>query len=134
MMPRFQDLKKRRRDRQDEVFEGETFPLIQEPTASRPSSPVYDLEASGSASGDADSAMATQYPEGKTYADVAVTPKENTNIFRRKENTTFDNDSLQDFYKPIDTYEGRHRYDPEFEWTPKEEKKLVRKVALALLQ
>ena len=32
------------------------------------------------------------------------------------------------FYKPIDTYEGIHRWDPEVEWTPEEEKKLVRKV------
>jgi hypothetical protein len=33
-----------------------------------------------------------------------------------------------EFYRPIDSYEGRHRYDPSFEWTAKEEKKLVRKV------
>lgn len=32
------------------------------------------------------------------------------------------------YYKPIDSYEGLHRWDPEFEWTPKEEKKLVRKL------
>jgi hypothetical protein len=34
----------------------------------------------------------------------------------------------QDNYRPIDTYEGLHRYDPDFEWKPEEEKKLVRKV------
>lgn len=33
-----------------------------------------------------------------------------------------------DYYKPIATYEGAHRYDPSFQWTEKEEKKLVRKV------
>ncbi|KAI7260930.1 hypothetical protein KC335_g10968, partial [Hortaea werneckii] len=27
----------------------------------------------------------------------------------------FDDGSLASFYKPIDTYEGRHRYDPNFE-------------------
>lgn len=32
------------------------------------------------------------------------------------------------FYKPIASYEGLHRWDPYFEWTPKEEKQLVRKV------
>ena len=32
------------------------------------------------------------------------------------------------FYKPIDTYEGRHRWDPNAEWTEQEEKKVVRKV------
>jgi hypothetical protein len=32
------------------------------------------------------------------------------------------------FYRPIDSYEGLHRWDPEFEWTEDEEKKIVRKV------
>ena len=32
------------------------------------------------------------------------------------------------FYRPIEGYEGMHRYDPREEWTPQEEKKLVRKV------
>lgn len=31
-------------------------------------------------------------------------------------------------YKPIDEYEGAHRYDPLFEWTEKEERSLVRRV------
>jgi hypothetical protein len=31
-------------------------------------------------------------------------------------------------YHPVDTYEGLHRYDPDFEWEPEEEKKIVRKV------
>ncbi|EPS45123.1 hypothetical protein H072_927 [Dactylellina haptotyla CBS 200.50] len=44
-------------------------------------------------------------------------------------NTTFDNAGLDDaFYEPIDSYEGKHRYDPKFEWDPKEERKLVRKI------
>lgn len=42
---------------------------------------------------------------------------------------TFDSDSgSETFYKPIDSFEGRHRWDPEFEWTEKEERRLVRKV------
>lgn len=36
--------------------------------------------------------------------------------------------SLAAFYEPIDTYEGRHRYDPNFEWEPAEERRLVRKI------
>lgn len=32
------------------------------------------------------------------------------------------------FYRPIAGYEGLHRYDPREQWTPREEKKLVRKV------
>lgn len=31
-------------------------------------------------------------------------------------------------YQPVPQYEGAHRYDPKFEWKPKEERKLVRKV------
>lgn len=34
-----------------------------------------------------------------------------------------------DHYKPITAYEGIHRYDPDFEWGPTEEKRIVRKVA-----
>lgn len=31
-------------------------------------------------------------------------------------------------YRPVDTYEGLHRYDPDFEWEPEEERRVVRKV------
>lgn len=33
-----------------------------------------------------------------------------------------------DAYKPIEEYEGAHRYDPLFEWTEKEERSLIRRV------
>lgn len=33
-----------------------------------------------------------------------------------------------DHYRPVDTYEGLHRYDPDFEWEPAEERKVIRKV------
>lgn len=39
-----------------------------------------------------------------------------------------DEDSLQKYYVPIDTYEGKHRFDPKARWTEIEEKKLIRKV------
>jgi hypothetical protein len=39
----------------------------------------------------------------------------------------------QDNYRPVDTYEGIHRYDPDFEWKPEEEKRVVRKVRCFLL-
>ncbi|KAJ5244086.1 hypothetical protein N7489_004182 [Penicillium chrysogenum] len=32
------------------------------------------------------------------------------------------------FYRPIDSYEGLHRWDPNFQWTEKEEKRIVRKI------
>ena len=40
-----------------------------------------------------------------------------------------DGDS-HEIYVPIDNYEGRHRYDPKAEWTPEEEKRLIRKVIM----
>lgn len=41
-------------------------------------------------------------------------------------------ESSEVFYAPIEAYEGRHRYDASFEWEPKEEKRLVRKVSSCL--
>lgn len=40
----------------------------------------------------------------------------------------FETAGLETHYEPIDSYEGKHRYDPEFKWTEEEEKKVVRKV------
>jgi hypothetical protein len=39
---------------------------------------------------------------------------------------------LEDAYEPIEEYEGRHRYDPKFQWAKEEEKKLVRKIDLRI--
>lgn len=35
-----------------------------------------------------------------------------------------------DSYKPIPEYEGAHRYDPTYQWTENEEKRLVRRVCV----
>jgi hypothetical protein len=46
-----------------------------------------------------------------------------------REGVTFAAHGLrQDNYRPVDSYEGLHRYDPDFEWEPEEERKVVRKV------
>ncbi|KAI4250758.1 MAG: hypothetical protein LQ352_005263 [Teloschistes flavicans] len=39
-----------------------------------------------------------------------------------------DVNSLDQYYVPIDTYEGRHRYDPKATWTLEEEKALIRRL------
>lgn len=36
------------------------------------------------------------------------------------------------YYRPIPEYEGLHRWDPNAEWTEKEEKRLVRKVCFLI--
>lgn len=47
----------------------------------------------------------------------------------RHTGNTFSGSGLKSrFYKPIEKYEGHHRYDPDFEWEPEEERKVVRKV------
>lgn len=66
----------------------------------------------------------TVEPEKGAIGTAVVTE---TKLFKRSgRDGTFDNDSLESFYKPIDEYEGRHRYDPQFEWTAEEEKRIVR--------
>ncbi|KAJ5930612.1 hypothetical protein N7466_006105 [Penicillium verhagenii] len=40
----------------------------------------------------------------------------------------FDTTEDPRYYKPIESYEGYHRWDPEFEWTEEEEKAVVRKI------
>lgn len=40
---------------------------------------------------------------------------------------------LADTTQPHETYEGRHRFDPEAKWTAEEERRVVRKTDLRLL-
>lgn len=58
---------------------------------------------------------------------------DDTNLFKRSDQrgATFDTSSLEEYYRPIDSFEGLHRYDPKYEWDPKDEKRLVRKVSSA---
>lgn len=72
-------------------------------------------------------------PEQEIYASDAVIL--NTSLFKRAPGTVArsESSSLSDeFYKPIASFEGAHRYDPSFEWEEKEEKRLVRKVRMFL--
>ncbi|KAL4765580.1 putative transporter [Aspergillus foveolatus] len=48
--------------------------------------------------------------------------------FREYNEAAFDQSEDPRFYKPIPEYEGIHRWDPDFDWTEEEEKRLVRKV------
>lgn len=67
-------------------------------------------------------------PDIKLYPEAVVT---DTKLFQKSKSKTFEEtDSLNSFYKPIDSYEGRHRYDPQFEWEAAEEKRVVRKVCM----
>jgi hypothetical protein len=46
---------------------------------------------------------------------------------------TFETAGLENYYGPIESYEGKHRYDPEYKWTQEEEQKIIRKVSTAQL-
>jgi len=49
---------------------------------------------------------------------------------KQKGEATFATEGLgKDHFRPVATYEGIHRYDPDFDWELKEEKKVVRKVS-----
>ncbi|KKY22824.1 putative phthalate transporter [Phaeomoniella chlamydospora] len=41
-------------------------------------------------------------------------------------------DDVTDHYAPIESYEGRHRYDPNFRWDEEEERKVVRKIDIRI--
>ncbi|KAF4303855.1 putative phthalate transporter [Botryosphaeria dothidea] len=41
---------------------------------------------------------------------------------------TFATAGLDKYYRPVEGYEGLHRYDPDFEWEPEEERRIVRKI------
>ena len=70
-------------------------------------------------------------PDFKPDPDFKAYPVDGVNdtSVSKRGGKTFDNDTLQANYAPIEGYEGAHRYDPNFEWEPQEEKRLVRKVS-----
>lgn len=83
-------------------------------------------------------ASEAQTQSGKEPEGVAVTTGysssgslgEQDRPRRVKEGAAFETTEDVRFYKPIPTYEGFHRWDPDFEWEEHEEKKIVRKIDL----
>jgi hypothetical protein len=50
--------------------------------------------------------------------------------YKQFDECAFDTTEDPRYYKPIPEYEGIHRWDPDFDWSPEEEKRLIRKVFL----
>lgn len=83
-------------------------------------------------------ASEAQTQSGKEPEGVAVTTGysssgslgEQDRPRRVKEGAAFETTEDVRFYKPIPTYEGFHRWDPDFEWEEHEEKKIVGKVCM----
>ena len=77
----------------------------------------------------------TEISKSKSFKNVGTPPKFSSLRSPDEHQKSFvSNDVVFDatedirHYKPIDTYEGIHRWDPDFEWEEEEEKKIVRKV------
>ena len=67
--------------------------------------------------------------EAGAYA-VSDSTSDRTSII--SEGKTLLTAGLKDAYVPIDAYEGKHRWDVDFEWTEEEEKKIIQRVCHSL--
>ncbi|EME49742.1 hypothetical protein DOTSEDRAFT_164388 [Dothistroma septosporum NZE10] len=61
----------------------------------------------------------------KAFPEAAITEP---SFFQRTGGKTFESVSLSSYHKPIESYEGYHRYDPEFHWEEREERRVVRRI------
>jgi MFS transporter, ACS family, DAL5 transporter family protein len=77
----------------------------------------------------AESKSDTEISKSKSFKDVETlrSPDEHQKSFVLND-VVFDATEDIHHYKPIDTFEGIHRWDPDFEWEEEEEKRIVRKV------
>jgi len=71
-------------------------------------------------------------PRASFNSSSPILPKEqleeDTTYGLRDQGATFDTDGLELHYRPIKDYEGAHRFDPSYTWSPKDEKEVVWKV------
>lgn len=70
---------------------------------------------------------------GKPSTEETVSQSQDPEGFLGNHGHVFEDSDTVDYWASIyekAQYEGRHRFDPNFTWTPEEEKKLVRKVGL----
>ncbi|KAL4966721.1 major facilitator superfamily domain-containing protein [Aspergillus stella-maris] len=67
--------------------------------------------------------------DSRAVSDTDDSDKENLGRAGFK-NSTFSATEDPRFYRPIDSYEGIHRWDPYFDWTEEEERKIVKKIDL----
>jgi hypothetical protein len=80
---------------------------------------------------------------GKDYSFVPVSSGYTQTTEANKSDSTLDSvqdmgrhvyetAEAKDIYKPIEGYEGAHRFDPHLKWSPEEEKRLVKTVSTGL--
>lgn len=61
---------------------------------------------------------------------IFIPTREETSKREPEDESVFSNVKARDIYKPIEKYEGRHRFDVNATWSDNEEKKLVRRVRM----
>lgn len=70
-------------------------------------------------------------PIDSGYSKTAASSNSNLDAVQDMGRHVYETDAAKDIYKPIEGYEGSHRFDPSFKWTPEEEKSLVKTVTSA---
>ena len=63
------------------------------------------------------------------YSATASSSDTNLDSSEKLGRNVYETDDVKDVYKPIEGYEGAHRFDPNFKWSPEEEKRLVKTVS-----
>jgi hypothetical protein len=72
------------------------------------------------------------YP-ASTGSSAGYDSKNDSTDSLNSHHNVYNNAESKEIYKPIEGYEGAHRFDPSFKWDPAEEKKLVKTVSLYIL-
>ncbi|KAG2413859.1 hypothetical protein HFD88_003048 [Aspergillus terreus] len=68
-------------------------------------------------------------PSG-TSSSTSLDAAERSNRIKDLSDCAFDTSEDPRYYKPIPSYEGIHRWDPDFDWEEEEEKRVLRKIDL----
>lgn len=104
----------------------EAFPAGSEKGAVRPSQPIPQIRARKwwIIGGEYYSFVSVDEGYGPPSQSTSQTDIES--LPKNIEQNVFEDDAAIDIYKPIEGYEGAHRFDPSATWTPEEEQALVR--------
>ncbi|KAK8248515.1 major facilitator superfamily domain-containing protein [Phyllosticta capitalensis] len=66
--------------------------------------------------------------DAKSYSKKTDVIYEETPLDAIREESAFATEGIEKYYRPVEGYEGIHRWDPDFEWEPSEEKRVVKKI------
>jgi hypothetical protein len=78
-------------------------------------------------------AAASQPPTATTASSEKVSSDfESVRNLKQREGEAYASGGDTRYYEPIDSYEGKHRWDPKADWTDKEEKHVVRKLDMRI--